>query len=482
MPGRKDAPPWTAHWTAPFPAGENRTVLAGLFLRSDWTAVDNFWQRLLVGPAVVGGASLIAWVAFGGTAGLLTLSALLVALLAHDLRNLAALYRWLQRPDPLRMPATTGLWDHLFAHLYRLTRAQARNQEELAVALRRFREAATVFPDGIVILDAQDRIQWCNPTAAKHLGIDPRLDVGQQITRLVRHPRLVEYLDAQNYREPLVIRLERDLPLTAAIQLIPYGDTEKLLISRDITSLERAETVRRDFVANVSHELRTPLTVIAGFLENLADGPGMDPEMQRRALDLLRQQTQRMQRLVEDLLVLSQLEDTRNPLREERVDVPELLRLLYHEAQSLSAGRHRIGLEIKTGAGLLGSAEELRSAFSNLVSNAIRYTPEGGRIEIEWKEEGSELVFSVQDTGIGIEAHHIPRLTERFYRVDRSRSRETGGTGLGLAIVKHVLSRHQGMLEIESEVGKGSRFSARFPEARRLPQKASALVSRAGVA
>jgi two-component system phosphate regulon sensor histidine kinase PhoR len=333
-----------------------------------------------------------------------------------------------------------------------------------------------------VILDAQDRIQWCNPTAAKHLGIDPRLDVGQQVTRLVRHPRFVEYLNAQNYREPLVIRLERDLPLTAAIQLIPYGDTEKLLISRDITSLERAETVRRDFVANVSHELRTPLTVVAGFLENLADGPGMDPEMQRRALELLRQQTQRMQRLVEDLLVLSQLEDARNPLREERVNVPELLRLLHHEALSLSAGRHRIGLEIETGAGLLGSAEELRSAFGNLVSNAVRYTPEGGRIEIQWKEEGGELVFSVQDTGIGIEAHHIPRLTERFYRVDRSRSRETGGTGLGLAIVKHVLSRHQGVLEIESEVGKGSRFSARFPEARRLPETASAPPSREGVA
>ncbi|WP_205617024.1 phosphate regulon sensor histidine kinase PhoR [Pelomicrobium methylotrophicum] len=443
--------------------------------------MDNFWQRMLAGPALAAGVSLIAWVVWDRAAALIVFSALVLALLLHNLRNLAALYRWLQRPDPQRIPSTTGIWDALFAMLYRLTRAQTRSQQELAVALRRFQEAATVFPDGIVILDHQDRIQWCNPTAEQHFGIDSRLDMGQQITNLVRHPRFVEYLDAQNYREPLVIRLERELPLMASIQLIPYGDTEKLLISRDITSLERAETMRRDFVANVSHELRTPLTVVGGFLETLADSPEMEPEMLRRSLELMRQQTQRMQRLVEDLLALSQLENAQHPLREEKVDVPELVRLLHYEAQSLSGGRHRIGLEIETEDWLLGSPDELRSAFSNLISNAIRYTPEGGRIDLRWRKEGGQLVFSVQDTGIGIEAHHLPRLTERFYRVDRSRSRETGGTGLGLAIVKHVLSRHQGVLEIESEPGKGSRFSARFPESRCIqPEQAPAMVGRAG--
>jgi two-component system phosphate regulon sensor histidine kinase PhoR len=367
------------------------------------------------------------------------------------------------------VPETTGVWDDLFARLYRLTRAHARSRQELSEALERFREAAAALPDGVVILDDDDRIQWCNPNAEGHFGLDRSRDVGQNITNLVRDPRFVDYLASRTWAEPIVMRLERDAPVTASVQLVPFGGNQKLLISRDITTIERADTMRRDFVANVSHELRTPLTVVGGFLETLADAPGQDPELLARSLELMRQQTLRMQRLVEDLLTLSQLESSHKLVREEKVDVPELIRVLYGEAQTLSGGRHRIGIDLKSDDWLLGNGHELRSAFTNLVSNAVRYTPDGGRIDLVWEGKGGQPVFSVRDTGIGVEAQHIPRLTERFYRVDRGRSRETGGTGLGLAIVKHVVSRHQATLEVQSEIGKGSVFSVRFPEARRLP-------------
>jgi two-component system phosphate regulon sensor histidine kinase PhoR len=271
----------------------------------------------------------------------------------------------------------------------------------------------------------------------------------------------------------LVIKQSRQKELTLSLQLVPYGDKQKLLLSRDVTRLERIQTMRRDFIANVSHELRTPLTVIGGFLETLtdADESHPDPKARKWALTLMTDQTKRMQHLVEDLLALSRLEDTENLVREETVDVPQMLRGLYDEAQSLSAGRHLVILSLDTDAKLLGSADELRSAFSNLISNAVRYTPDSGVITLSWIIRNGQGVFSVQDSGIGIEPEHIPRLTERFYRVDRGRSRESGGTGLGLAIVKHVLTCHQANLDIVSEQGKGSCFSARFPATRLIMQK-----------
>ena len=256
--------------------------------------------------------------------------------------------------------------------------------------------------------------------------------------------------------------------MVLAVQQVPYGDSRKLILGRDITRWERLETTRRDFVANVSHELRTPLTVVGGFLETLDDMDAPDPEMSKRAIELMRQQTNRMTRLVEDLLTLSRLESTQNPLREEDVNVPEMLRALHQDAQVLSAGRHRIRVKLESAEWLKGNTDELRSAFGNLISNAVRYTPENGEIEIRWEMRDGHLTFAVHDTGIGIEPQHIDRLTERFYRVDRSRSRETGGTGLGLAIVKHVLNRHQARLDIQSTPGSGSTFSVVFPDTRRL--------------
>lgn len=405
------------------------------------------------------------WLMLGAVTALVFYSTALLLLLVHHLRYLAALDEWLQTPAPTAttLPDATGAWGDVFARLARLMRSQSQSQQQLSTALERLRRATSAMPEGVVILDETDRIEWCNPVAEQHFGIDYNRDSGQQITYLVRQTQFAEYLATRNYSEPLIVRQSRQQELILSLQLIPYGNKQKLLISRDITRLERVETMRRDFVANVSHELRTPLTVIGGFLETLAEENQTGSGISKRALTLMADQTMRMQRLVEDLLALSRLENAQNPVREETVNVAEMLRELHHEAQSLSVGRHRISLNLDTEAKLRGSADELRSAFSNLVSNAVRYTGDGGEIILNWGIRDGQGLFSVQDSGIGIEPEHLPRLTERFYRIDRSRSRETGGTGLGLAIVKHVLSRHQAHLEIVSEPGKGSRFSAWFP-------------------
>jgi two-component system phosphate regulon sensor histidine kinase PhoR len=291
----------------------------------------------------------------------------------------------------------------------------------------------------------------------------------------VRHPQFVEHLSSGQVGESLVLRVSREQgDVMLSVQLVPYGDRQKLILGRDITRWERLETTRRDFVANVSHELRTPLTVVGGFLETLTDMKNPDPEMTRRSIMLMAQQTNRMTRLVEDLLTLSRLESTQNPLHEENVNVPDLVKTLHQDAVALSAGRHKLRVRLESNDWLKGNTEELRSAFGNLISNAVRYTPENGEVEIRWERREGNPVFAVRDTGIGIEPQHIDRLTERFYRVDRSRSRETGGTGLGLAIVKHVLNRHQARLEVQSSLGRGSTFSVIFPEARRLPAKGPA--------
>lgn len=427
-----------------------------------------FWQRFII-VILLTAATAALWVVLGAVKALAFYSVTLLLLSIHHVRHLGALDNWLQTPAPtsVTLPEGSGAWEDVFARLARLMRSQSQSQQQLSSALERLQRATAAMPEGVVILDETDRIEWCNPVAEQHFGIDFNLDAGQQITYLVRQPQFAEYLATHNYSEPLVVKQSRHQELVLSLQLVPYGDKQKLLISRDITRLEGVETMRRDFVANVSHELRTPLTVIGGFLETLSEAEQTDAAMSKRALVLMADQTKRMQRLVEDLLTLSRLENAQNIAREEEVDVAEMLREVWQEAQSLSIGRHRISLNLAIDAKLLGSADELRSAFGNLVSNAVRYTTDAGEIILSWEEHDGQGVFSVQDSGIGIEPEHLPRLTERFYRVDRSRSRETGGTGLGLAIVKHVLNRHQARLEIVSEPGKGSRFSAWFP-ARRL--------------
>jgi two-component system phosphate regulon sensor histidine kinase PhoR len=431
--------------------------------------VVKLWGRPVVAAVLVSIAALILWPILGSTKALIAYAIGLLLLVLHHISNLSRLYRWLKDPRAETLPEGGAEWEEVYASLARLLRRQTHVESRLSAALDRFQQAGAALPEGVIILDDADRIEWCNPKAEAYFGLSSQRDRGQQLTYLVRTPQFAEYLETRNFREPLVLRLSRnDQELVLSVQLVPYGDSQKLLLSRDITHWERMETTRRDFVANVSHELRTPLTVLGGFLETLSDMPKADPEMLSRSLQLMGEQASRMQRLVEDLLTLSRLESAHNPLREEFVDVAELVRLLFRDAQALSSGRHHFTLRADNDDGVRGNSEELRSALSNLISNAVRYTPENGAIEVSWSKRDGEPAFSVHDTGIGIEPQHIPRLTERFYRVDRSRSRSTGGTGLGLAIVKHVLSRHQARLEIESEPGKGSTFTAVFPAARAL--------------
>jgi two-component system phosphate regulon sensor histidine kinase PhoR len=438
-----------------------------------------FWARPLNTVLVAGVIALIAWPMAGSAGALVLLCLMLLALLLHHLRNLSMLYRWLQHPQAAAMPIGTGAWEYLSSRMLRMLRHQRETEAMLQEALTRFQLAGAALPDAVVILDSTDRIEWCNPKAGDYFGLDARRDLGQQITYILRHPQFVEYLASGQAGEPMVLKVLRPAgEVTLAVQQVPYGGSRKLILGRDITRWERLETTRRDFVANDSHELRTPLTVVGGFLETMEDMATSDPAMAKRAIELMRQQTSRMTRLVEDLLTLSRLESTHNPMREEDVNMPEMLRTLHEDAQVLSAGRHQIRVKLEASDWLKGNGEELRSAFGNLISNAVRYTPEQGEIEIRWGMHNGHLAFSVRDTGIGIEPQHIDRLTERFYRVDRSRSRETGGTGLGLAIVKHVVSRHQARLDIQSTPGSGSTFSVLFPDTRRLGADRAALASK----
>lgn len=428
-----------------------------------------FWQRMLLPVSLLVIAAIFLWIAFGALVAVLFLALFTLIYLVFHLYQLLQLETWLSDPENRAIPTGRGLWEEVFAQITKMIRNNRKDREQRIAALKHLEQATAALPEGVIILSATDHIEWCNPVAGYHFGLNNAHDSGQQITYLLRQPEFIEYLAQKNFTEPLILRGMRPHGLTLSIKLIHYGDARKLLISRDITRFERIEIMRQDFVANVSHELRTPLTVVNGFVETLHDMPSLENDMARRALHLMSEQTQRMERLVDDLLTLSKLEDTHNPLQDESIDMPALLHTLHQEGLSLSGRQHQIILEIETELSLLGSYDELHSAFGNLLSNAIRYTPKGGEIFLRWQEQNGQPVFSVRDSGIGISPDHIPRLTERFYRVDKSRSRETGGTGLGLAIVKHVANRHQAQLVITSIEDKGSTFSILFPAKRSLP-------------
>lgn len=414
-------------------------------------------------------SALITWAVFNTIVALSVFSIGMLGLTAYHYYNLSRLDKWLHSKDIsyLNAPDSPGAWGMAFARVARLLRRHQNELHRLEHARDRLHRAVSAMPEGVVILGGTDQVEWCNLAAEAHLGLNLALDAGQHITHILRQIQFVDYLNLGDFSHPVILKQSRKEEMFLSLQLVPCGDSEKLLISRDITRFEKIEIMRRDFIANVSHELRTPLTVIGGFLETLLDGGKLDG-MEKNALELMAHQATRMHRLIEDLLTLSHLENSQKLPKEEKVDIVRLIRGIYQEAQSLSAGCHEIKLNIASEAGILGNEDELRSAFSNLVSNAIRYTPQGGNISLNWIQEGEEEVFFVQDSGIGIESSHILRLTERFYRVDRGRSRETGGTGLGLAIVKHVLGHHQASLEIVSKPGRGSIFKIRFPASRVL--------------
>lgn len=427
-----------------------------------------FWS--LVGAAAGGfahgqlGAALGAWI-----------GALLWSL--QQLWRAHRLEAWFRSGPSGEPPRLAGLWREVSDRIRRVLQLREREVQLHAHRLTSYLDAIHASPNGVTLLDREGRIEWCNSAASQHLGLDARRDEGQHVVHLVRDPVFARYFHQASHEGEVLIdgrAASISQTLKLSVQLFPYGDGQQLLLTRDITALTQADQMRRDFVANVSHEIRTPLTVLAGFVETLQSLP-LQADQQQHYLDLMAVQASRMQSLVSDLLTLSQLEGSPPPGQTEQVALGALMAQVEADARALSALQgvtgepvHDLVFQEVSDWQLLGARSELQSAVSNLVSNAVRYTPAGGRILVGWKELGEELILSVSDTGPGIAPEHLPRLSERFYRVDRSRSRETGGTGLGLAITKHVAQRHGGSLRIESQLGVGSTFMLVLPLSRRI--------------
>ena len=384
--------------------------------------------------------------------------------------------RWLSAPSLRLDPPWQGVWREMSLRVQRMLKQQEKLAAVHEKRLQDFLLAIQASPNGVILLDGEARIEWCNDTAAAHLGLDAVKDRMQHVVHLVRDPVFARYFSQSDHASEAVIEGRSSSAVSSqklSVQLHAYGEGRSLLLTRDITAVAQAEAMRRDFVANVSHEIRTPLTVLSGFVETLQTLP-LDQQERIRYLDLMAVQSQRMQDLVADLLTLSQLEGSLPPGMNQQVLLPELMSQIESDARALSslmAGldatqTQEIIFDPSPDWALLGSRSELQSAVSNLVSNAVRYTPLGGKIHARWWRQSDSCIFAVTDTGPGIAPEHLPRLSERFYRVDRSRSRETGGTGLGLAITKHVAQRHGGELRIESQVGQGSTFMLVLPMSR----------------
>ncbi|WP_419534337.1 phosphate regulon sensor histidine kinase PhoR [Endozoicomonas sp.] len=386
--------------------------------------------------------------------------------------QLHRLLRWLDEAahKELDPPESKGIWGEIFDGIYRIQRRHSRSKQRLANVIERIQESTAALNDGIIMADQNGCLEWWNRAAGELLGLQMPDDQGQPLTNLVRNPKFASYMENSRGKEPIKIDSPAHENRQLQIAITVYGQGNRLLLVRDVSRLHQLEIMRTDFVANVSHELRTPLTVISGYLETMSDGMEMNPDtppMFKRALSQMQEQASRMQRLIEDLLLLSRLEATEPERISQTVKLKPLLLGIINDAKALSGeNQHQLQLECAEDASVTGDAMELRSAFSNLVYNAIRYTPSGGKVHVKWWQDPEGGHLMIQDNGVGIDPVHIPRLTERFYRVDKSRSHATGGTGLGLAIVKHVLLRHEGRISISSHPGKGSRFICHFPLSR----------------
>ena len=426
--------------------------------------MSRYWLyeiRLLL--SILGAGLLGGWATAHGAAWLILAGIVYFGLQALRLR---AFLRWLQRGRLAEPPALPGVWGELCYLVYRIHDRARKKQRRLGELLQRYQATAAALPDAAVVLGRDHSIQWLNEAASQLLALRPRRDVGQRIDNLLRHPAFVAYLHGGDYSEPLVLSSLVTEDSVLALHIVPYGQDQRLLVARDITRMHHLEVMRRDFVANVSHELRTPLSVILGYLESVREGETDAPRL-RHAIDAMAQQAGRMSHLIDDLLTISRLE-TEAREHEGPVNVPLLIKGIVAEARPLCERKgQELSLDVDPALWLKGHEQYLHSAFLNLLSNAVRYTPEQGAIAVRWRRgEGGEAWFEVQDNGIGIPAAALPRLTERFFRVDAGRSREMGGTGLGLAIVKHVLKQHDARLEVASTPGKGSLFRCRFPAAR----------------
>ena len=423
--------------------------------------------RLITMFLVAGIAGVIGRSLLGDLAGWLIALLILAYSLLSLYINQARLDVFVKGSGISSLTGFGAAWSEIFFRLQRIISGLRKDIEQVERQHKRFIEAFQASPNGIVMLDDQDQIEWCNAIAEQFLGIQFKRDALQRIHYIVRKPEFVQYMINRQFEEPVVLeKMGSASSLILRLQVFPFSENRRLILIQDITDLSKAEAMRRDFVANVSHEMRTPLTVMMGFLETVQTLE-LPPEQKAQYLEMMMDQGKRMKNLVEDLLTLANLEANTQPAPMNSISMSYLMSLIKNDAYALSQGKHSLNFDLKTPCNLLGEEREVLSAFSNLVSNAIRYTPNVGSVSATWSVNAAgEGEFTVTDTGPGISPEHIPRLTERFYRVDRSRSRETGGTGLGLAIVKHVANRHQANLVIESTPGRGSTFILRFPPVR----------------
>ncbi|MFW5824006.1 MAG: phosphate regulon sensor histidine kinase PhoR [Marinobacter sp.] len=400
----------------------------------------------------------------------------LLVYLAWTLAQARKLYRWLANPGAgNEAPESIGLWGDIFDGLHKLHQGHLATQDRLLAQFNRIQESTNAMRDGVVMTDSRGVLEWWNRSAEYLLGLRRQTDMGQPIHNLVRAPAFKAYFDQRDYREPLELNSPARPHLHLQIQVSLFGEDDRLIVVKDVTRLFQLEQMRRDFVSNLSHEMRTPLTVISGYLETMVDNPDQLPPRWARALQTMAQQSARMEALITDLLLLSKLEIGEQQGAEGIVDIQAMCRQICQDARALSGDSgHQFHLDITDRHFMQGDADQLRSAFSNLIFNAVKYTPAGGSIFVRWYTDRDGAHLSVKDTGIGIDPVHIPRITERFYRADPSRHKETGGTGLGLAIVKHVLINHDGELEILSEIGQGSEFICHFPRERLAEPEVSA--------
>ena len=421
------------------------------------------WSFAIIRLVALLGVALVGGLIFGHL--LIWFVAVLAGYLLLQLINLYRLQRWLRHRNYLDPPDVSGAWSDVVGQVVRLHRRKRFHKQRLVQLFRELRRSTAAMPDGVIVLNANREIQWFNRTAGRLLGLQRKVDRGLRIDNLIRSPDFVQYMQAGDFSNAVIISWPAGGELTLSVQVIPYGGGQQMMLVRDVTRQARLESMRKDFVANASHELRSPLTVIAGYLDSLGEDTALDPAW-TGPISEMRRQADRMGAIVNDLLELSRLESADKEAGDEPVDVAGMLTLLRKEVQGQLRRPKEFILKLESAAKLAGEEAEIHSAFSNLIANAVKFTPPEGTIEVRWWTDGSGAHMSVRDTGIGIAAEHIPRLTERFYRVDPGRARQRGGSGLGLAIVKHVLQRHGGWLEIESEEGKGSRFTCHFPRAR----------------
>jgi two-component system phosphate regulon sensor histidine kinase PhoR len=422
----------------------------------------------LLGTVVLGLG--VGWMFSSPWAGL---ACALIIHLAWQLVNLFRLEWWLRHRSYADAPDAGGVWGEIIAQIVRLHRRKRFHKQRFVQLIRQLQRSTAALPNGVVILNGQREIIWFNRMAGRLLNLRRTADLGLRIENLLREPEFARYLAVQDYSNPVVIRPTTGEDCHLSLQVVPYGDGQQLLLVSDVSRQMRLEAVRRDFVANASHELRSPLTVISGYLETLSQDPALDRDLQGPVAEM-RRQAERMTAIIRDLLELSRLEETDEVVGGESLDVAALISMLRKDVMARASHPKDVRARIDTDAHLIGDEPEIHSAFSNLVDNAAKYTPPEGSIEMRWWVDDEGAHFSVTDTGMGIPAEHIPRLTERFYRVDAGRSRSTGGSGLGLAIVKHVLQRHGAELEVQSIIGSGSTFTCHFPLQRVQQQNRSA--------